>query len=65
VPIDTGTRALYWNKTLFKKAGVAPFGSTVSWGQVLAAAQKISKLGHGISGFEYAGGENGRCFTTT
>jgi ABC-type glycerol-3-phosphate transport system substrate-binding protein len=57
VPIDTGTRALYWNKTLFKKAGVAPFGSTVSWGQVLAAAQKISKLGHGISGFEYAGGE--------
>lgn len=57
IPIDTGTRALYWNKTLFKEAGLAPFGSTVSWAQVLNAARKISALGHGISGFEYAGGE--------
>ncbi|MGH3201796.1 MAG: ABC transporter substrate-binding protein [Streptosporangiaceae bacterium] len=57
IPIDTGTRALYWNKTLFKQAGVAPFGTTVSWQQVLAAAAKINTLGGGISGFRYAGGE--------
>jgi multiple sugar transport system substrate-binding protein len=57
IPIDTGTRALYWNKTLFKEAGLAPFGTTVTWAQVLNAAQKISALGHGIYGFEYAGGE--------
>jgi multiple sugar transport system substrate-binding protein len=57
IPIDTGTRALYWNKTLFKKAGLAPFGSTVTWQQVLTAAQKINALGGGISGFSYAGGE--------
>jgi multiple sugar transport system substrate-binding protein len=57
IPIDTGTRALYWNKTLFKKAGVAPFGATVTWAQVLDAAKKVSALGHGINGFEYAGGE--------
>jgi multiple sugar transport system substrate-binding protein len=57
VPIDTGTRVLYWNKTLFKKAGLAPFGSTVTWSQVLAAARKINALGGGISGFRYAGGE--------
>ena len=57
IPIDTGTRALYWNKTLFKQAGVAPFGSTVSWQQVLDAAQKVNALGGGVSGFRYAGGE--------
>ena len=57
IPIDTGTRALYWNKTLFKQAALAPFGTTATWAQVLNAAQKISALGHGIYGFEYAGGE--------
>jgi multiple sugar transport system substrate-binding protein len=57
IPIDTGTRALYWNKTLFKQAGVAPFGQTVSWQQVLDAAAKINRLGGGVSGFRYAGGE--------
>src|SRR5215469_12156274 len=57
IPIDTDTRVLYWNKTLFKKAGVAPFGSTVTWAQVLAAAKKINSLGGGVSGFRYAGGE--------
>jgi ABC-type glycerol-3-phosphate transport system substrate-binding protein len=57
IPIDTGTRALYWNKTLFKQAGVAPFGQTVSWQQVLDAAAKIKALGGGVSGFRYAGGE--------
>jgi ABC-type glycerol-3-phosphate transport system substrate-binding protein len=57
VPIDTGTRALYWNKTLFKKAGLAPFGTTVTWQQVMYAAQKINTLGGGVSGFRYAGGE--------
>ncbi len=57
IPIDTGTRALYWNKTLFKQAGLAPFGATVTWPQVLKRLKKISALGHGIYGFEYAGGE--------
>jgi multiple sugar transport system substrate-binding protein len=57
IPIDTGTRALYWNKTLFKRAGLAPFGSTATWQQVLHAAQKINALGGGVSGFRYAGGE--------
>ena len=57
IPIDTGTRALYWNKTLFKRAGVAPFGRTASWQQVLSAAAKINALGGGVSGFRYAGGE--------
>lgn len=57
IPIDTGTRALFWNKTLFKEAGVAPFGTTVSWQQVLNAAAKVNALGGGVAGFRYAGGE--------
>lgn len=57
IPIDTGTRVLYWNKTLFKQAHVAPFGSTATWSQVLDAAKKVNALGHGVSGFRYAGGE--------
>lgn len=57
IPVDTGTRALYWNKTLFKRVGLAPFGKTATWAQVLNAAKKISALGHGIYGFRYAGGE--------
>lgn len=57
IPVDTGTRALYWNKTLFKEAGVAPFGATASWQQVLSAAAKVNALGGGVSGFRYAGGE--------
>jgi ABC-type glycerol-3-phosphate transport system substrate-binding protein len=57
IPVDTGTRALFWNKLLFKKAGVQPFGKTVTWSQVVNAAQKVSALGNGISGFRYAGGE--------
>jgi multiple sugar transport system substrate-binding protein len=57
IPIDTGTRALYWNKTLLKEAGVAAFGPTVTWPRVLDAAKKVSALGRGIYGFEYAGAE--------
>ncbi len=57
IPVDTGSRLLYWNKTLFKQAGLAPLGKTASWSTVLTDAKKISALGNGISGFRYAGGE--------
>lgn len=57
IPVDTGTRVLFWNKTLFKQAHLAPLGKTTSWATVLSDAKKISALGNGISGFRYAGGE--------
>jgi multiple sugar transport system substrate-binding protein len=57
IPLDTGTRVLYWNKTLFNQAGLVPFGRTATWPEVLNAAQKINALGGGVSGFRYAGGE--------
>jgi multiple sugar transport system substrate-binding protein len=58
LPLDTGSRVLQWNKKLFAKAGVAPFGDVVSWTDLVAAAQKIKALGGDYQGFCYAGGQN-------
>jgi multiple sugar transport system substrate-binding protein len=58
LPIDTGSRILQYNKVLFKKAGVAPFGETVSWDEMVTAAQKIHALGSKYQGFCFAGGQN-------
>ncbi len=56
IPIDTGTRVIQYNKKLFEKAGVAPFGDTASYAEILNAAQKIQALGSNIQGFCYVGG---------
>ncbi len=58
VPLDTGSRVLQWNKKLFAKAGVKPFGDTVPWADMISAAQKIRALGKDYQGFCYAGGQN-------
>jgi multiple sugar transport system substrate-binding protein len=57
LPIDTGTRVLQYNKKLFAKAGITPFGATASYAQILAAAQKIQALGSTYQGFCYVGGQ--------
>jgi len=56
VPIDTGTRVLQYNKKLFAKVGVADFGATATYPEILAAAQKIRALGSTYQGFCYVGG---------
>jgi ABC-type glycerol-3-phosphate transport system substrate-binding protein len=58
IPLDTGSRVLQWNKKLLAKAGVAPFGDTVSWPEMIAAAQKVRALGGKYEGFCYAAGQN-------
>lgn len=58
IPVDTGTRALLWNKTLFEKAGVKPFGEEVTWDEMKDAAAKISALGGDIHGWGYSGAQN-------
>jgi multiple sugar transport system substrate-binding protein len=58
LPLDTGSRVLQWNKKLFTQAGVAPFGDTVTWPEMVAAAQKIKALGASYQGFCYAAGQN-------
>ncbi|AMM20318.1 hypothetical protein AX769_09275 [Frondihabitans sp. PAMC 28766] len=57
LPIDTGTRVLQYNKKLFAKAGVADFGATASYSEILAAAKKIQDLGNNTQGFCYVGGQ--------
>lgn len=58
LPLDTGSRVLQYNKKLFAQAGIAPFGDTVSWTEMVAAATKIKALGADYQGFCYASGQN-------
>jgi len=58
LPLDTGSRVLQYNKKLFAKAGVKPFGDTVSWPEMISAARKVKALGGKNRGFCYAGGQN-------
>jgi multiple sugar transport system substrate-binding protein len=46
---------LYWNKTLFKKAGLNPNAAPSNFAEILADAKKVSALGHGTYGFTFAG----------
>lgn len=49
VPSVASTRALFYNKTLFKEAGIAAPPKT--WDELLDAAKKISALGNGTYGY--------------
>lgn len=53
LPIAASTRAMYYNKTLFKKAGIEHPPQT--WKQVAADAKKISALGENVYGFGLQG----------
>lgn len=49
VPTVASTRALFYNKELFAKAGIAAPPKT--WDELLDTAKKISALGGGVSGY--------------
>lgn len=53
LPIAASARAMYFNKELFEKAGVTEPPKT--WGDLKAAAEKISGLGEGVHGFGLQG----------
>lgn len=55
VPRDPGTSLLFWNKALFKKAGLDPERAPASWDEVRADAAKVQKLGGKVSGYYLAG----------
>ena len=55
VPYLADLSVLWYNKALFRKAGLDPNSPPTSYAQILADAEKISALGHGISGFSFAG----------
>jgi multiple sugar transport system substrate-binding protein len=55
VPFWADLSVLWYNKTLFKEAGLNPNDPPTTYAQILSDAQAINKLGHGISGFTFAG----------
>lgn len=54
LPIDTGTRVLYYNKKLFADAGLQP---PTKWDEVLPLATKLTNKDKGIYGFVATSGE--------
>jgi multiple sugar transport system substrate-binding protein len=55
VPYLADLSVLWYNKTLFRRAGLNPNNPPANYAQIVADATKISALGHGISGFSFAG----------
>ena len=55
LPYLADLSVLWYNKTLFKKAGLNPNDPPTSYAQIVSDALKINALGHGISGFSFAG----------
>jgi multiple sugar transport system substrate-binding protein len=55
VPHKLDSSVLFYNKDLFKQAGLDPEKAPVNFTEMLADARKITALGHGITGFDLAG----------
>jgi multiple sugar transport system substrate-binding protein len=52
LPVSTNNLALFYNKDLFKRAGLNPNNPPKTWDQLESDAKKIAGLGGGIQGFE-------------
>ncbi len=55
VPFWADLSILWYNKALFSQAGLNPNDPPTTFAQILADAQKINALGHGVNGFTFAG----------
>jgi multiple sugar transport system substrate-binding protein len=55
VPYVADMSVLWYNKTLFRRAGLNPDRPPASYAEILSDARKITALGHGIYGFAFAG----------
>jgi multiple sugar transport system substrate-binding protein len=55
LPYLADLSVLWYNKKLFKEAGLNPADPPASYAQIVSDAKKITALGHGISGFSFAG----------
>src|SRR5581483_7787287 len=54
-PYVADLSALWYNKALFRRAGLNPSKPPASYAEILRDARKITALGHGIYGFSFAG----------
>ncbi len=52
LPVSTNNLSLFYNKDLFRKAGLNPNKPPKTWPELRSAAIAISKLGNGIQGME-------------
>ena len=57
IPWVMGTRALFYNKTLFARAGLDSSRGPETWSELFEAAEKIHKLGGEIRGYGVQAGE--------
>jgi multiple sugar transport system substrate-binding protein len=57
VPWVLGTRVLFYNKTLFAKAGLDSTKPPETWEELYAAAAAVERLGGGVHGYGVQAGE--------
>jgi multiple sugar transport system substrate-binding protein len=62
LPWVVGTRALFYNKSLFARAGLDSTRPPETWSQLREAAESIQKLGGGVHGFGVQAGERNVLF---
>jgi multiple sugar transport system substrate-binding protein len=55
VPHKLDSSVLFYNKDLFQQAGLDPNKPPTNFADILTDAQKITALGHGVTGFDIAG----------
>ena len=55
IPLMLDLSVLWYNKTLFSKAGLDPAKAPSSASEIIADAKKISALGGGVKGYSFAG----------
>jgi multiple sugar transport system substrate-binding protein len=55
LPYLADLSVLWYNKTLFRKAGLNPNAPPTNYAEIVTDAKKIAALGHGIYGFSFAG----------
>lgn len=55
LPYWADLSVLWYNKKLFKQAGLNPNNPPANYAQILSDAKKINALGNGINGFTFAG----------
>jgi multiple sugar transport system substrate-binding protein len=59
LPFSSDISLLYYNKALFKRAGLNPNDPPHTMIQVIKDARAITKLGHGIKGYSFGGDSAG------
>lgn len=62
LPWMLGTRALFWNKTLFARAGLDTTRPPATWAELRRAAAAVHALGGGVAGYGVQAGDRYKLF---